>query len=500
MRKALIGESNFSLVFVLSALLLILGVSAAWYVKHLYRGLSDILDLNVASVRAAEELEIALRDIHSRLNRAIYEGPARDIAVITELQRDTDRWLAEARRLATTEQEQELMQRVAAGYEHFKEELERSLKISNQPEAQAEMRELIDTILTREIIAPTHQYLDYNEETMLHFAHKHRVMSDRFSWVLLATCISGCFGGFALGVHASRRHRQQMVELNLPLSLAAGKLSEVVGPVRLATTLDLPELKRILEVMAIEVTQVVTRLHKSREKALQSEKLAAIGQLAAGTAHEIRNPLMSIKLLIQAAILDAEKNPLQREDLRLIDQEISRLERTVQNLLDYARPPRLHKDSFTLDQLLQNCVDLIRKRAAMQGVVIQQKLRAPLEPIEGDLEQLQQVLLNLLLNALEAMPGGGQLCIEAFEKDPQHVEIRTVDAGAGIPEELLPHIFEPFFSSKSSGTGLGLSISKQIIEAHHGSISARNLEAGGTAVAFILPKIQPEHSARKELV
>lgn len=483
--------TGFSLVLVLSTMLLVLGVSAAWYVQHLYKGLSDVLDLNVASVRAAEELEIALRDIHSRLYRVVYDRSAVDLEAIERLQGETDRWLGEAERLATTPREQELMQRVSRGYEHFKFELHRSLANPDQLEAQVEMRDLIDNILTKEIIVPTHEYLDYNEETMVSFAKKHRISSSRFSWVLLVTCVSGCFGGFALGMHASRRHRKQMVELNLPLSFAAGKLSEVLGPVRLATTLDLGELKRILEVMAEEVARLVTRLQKSHEKALQTEKLAAIGQLAAGTAHEIRNPLMSIKLLIQAALVNPQKSALSSDDLQLIEQEICRLERTVQSLLDYARPQCLARRPLSIKSLLKNCLALVEKQATLKGISVSEQLPSDLPLVEGDAQQLQQVLLNLLLNAVEAVPEGGQIRVEVDQaNDSDQLEVRTLDNGHGIPENLLPQIFEPFTSTKRSGTGLGLSISKQIIEAHAGRIFAENLPGGGAMVAFTLPKAQ----------
>jgi signal transduction histidine kinase len=299
--------------------------------------------------------------------------------------------------------------------------------------------------------------------------------------------IVGSFGGFFAGLKASRRLRRSMVELNLPLSLAAGRLSEVVGPVRLSTSLDLEELKRVLEAMAGEVDKVVVRLQKSQEEVLRSEKLAAVGQLAAGTAHEIRNPLMSIKLLVQAALNDPDNSALNEGDYRLIVQEISRLEKTVQNLLDFAKPPLIERQRVGIESVISYCLSLISGRASIQNVSIKKDIKARSLEVEADSQQLQQVLLNLFINALDAMPEGGQLTLVVEQADSSQVKVSLKDSGGGIPENILPQMFEPFVSSKESGIGLGLSISQKIIEAHHGAMFAHNRASGGSTVGFSIP-------------
>jgi len=489
MRISRFKTAAFPLVYFLSALLFILSCGAAWYVRHLYQDLSVVLELNVASVRAAEELEIALREIHTRLNRLEYPPKNYEISGISKLQRDTQKWLDEATRLATTEPEQSLMKKVNQGYQHFMTEIDAVLSGTVDAHADPAMRELIDHILIEEIIPPAHEYLDLNEETMLSVTSAHQILSNRFSWLLFIVGICGSTGGFFAGMDASRRLRRSMIELNLPLSLTAGKLSEVVGPIRLSTTLNLSELKRVLDVIAEEVEQVVAKLQRSQQEALKSEKLVAIGQLAAGTAHEIRNPLMSIKLLVQSALTDPILAPLTFDDLQLIDQEITRLERTVQNLLDFSKPATISKKFVKLEKIISYCVSLIAGRASIQGVRIINSIHDHSLAISVDYQQLQQVILNLLINSLEAMAEGGEIQIntEFIDPDKSGIRILLSDTGSGIREDLLASIFQPFVSSKESGTGLGLSISKKIIEAHNGRIRAENRLQGGAVFAVELP-------------
>lgn len=489
-------QSTFlSPIFFLSSLLLLLGGIGAWYVQHLYADLATVLESNVVSVRAAEELEIGLREIRSRFNDYTYRKDSADFAAIFSLRATTDHWLEEATRFGTSHQEQEIIGRLKIGYDRFFKQLD-AIEQNPTLSDNQDMRHLIDVILTKEIIGPAHEYLDFNEATMTSVVAEQKRFSRRMSFSLLGIGICGCVGGFFAGMHASMRLKRTMVELNLPLSLTAGKLSEVVGPILVSTSLDLKELKRILETISIEVEQVVLRLQKTQQEVLHSEKLAAIGQLAAGTAHEIRNPLMSIKLLVQSALHNSTsvtQTLIATEDLKLIEQEISRLERTVQNLLDFARPPALAWSQFSLKDLVEHCIILVSGRAKVQRVTIHRQTTAECS-VSGDYQQLQQVLLNLLINSLDATPAGGEVIVLlehdlTAQTETQRFKVSVRDSGQGIPAAILPTIFEPFVSSKDSGTGLGLSVSKQIIEAHKGEVFAENQSNGGAVVGFVIPAI-----------
>jgi signal transduction histidine kinase len=350
---------------------------------------------------------------------------------------------------------------------------------------------LINEILTKEIIVPAHEYLEFNEATMLAVSREHRIFSKRIANGLVLIGICGSIGGFGAGVLVARRMARSLVELNLPLTLAAGKLSEIVGPIRIATNVNMAELKNLLDVIAVEVERVVMRLHKAQEEMLRSEKLAAIGQLAAGTAHELRNPLMSIKLLVQSAIL--RDDPLKKDDLTMMEQELSRVERTVQNLLEFARQPQMIVEPINPAALIDQCLRLVQGRAQIQGVSIETHLENKTLPILADPSQLTQVILNILMNSLDACRHGDAIAITLKSElngtlpDRPCVRIIVEDTGKGIAPELLPKVFDPFISDKASGTGLGLSICKQIVEAHKGEIFASNRPSHGAIVGFTLP-------------
>jgi PAS domain S-box-containing protein len=225
-----------------------------------------------------------------------------------------------------------------------------------------------------------------------------------------------------------------------------------------------------------------------RERQLvRAEQMAAIGQVAAGVAHEIRNPLTSIKGLVQVNLREADARGLPAEDLRVIEHEVRRMERTLQTFLDFARPPKPDRRRLEPAAVIDRVYALVGGRARKQRVAL--RLLRPGEPVwlDGDQDQLQQLLLNLVLNALDAMPDGGAVEIDLRPPCDGHVELFVRDTGPGIAPHVLPKVFETFVSSKETGVGLGLPVSRRIAEDHGGSLTAYNLPDGGACFALRLP-------------
>jgi signal transduction histidine kinase len=290
------------------------------------------------------------------------------------------------------------------------------------------------------------------------------------------------------------------VQLTVPIRDAAGRLNQVVGPITISSCWGLDELALELRTMAEHVGDVVEQLQKSQREILRAEQLAALGQLAAGLAHELRNPLMSVKLLAQAASERYQLGLLRAKDLLALEEVSIQLERSVQTILDFARPPRLEKSRFHLAGVIEQTAELISVRAMQQGVQIELEADAG-TAIEADAVQLRQVLLNVLLNALDATPGGGFIRLHSsmLENGPagrKLVKICISDTGCGLPFELGDRVFEPFVSTKDTGVGLGLSISKRIIELHGGTITAQNGAAGGALITIFLPCLQHDSPLR----
>jgi signal transduction histidine kinase len=294
------------------------------------------------------------------------------------------------------------------------------------------------------------------------------------------------------------------VQLSVPIRDAAGKLNEVVGPITLSASWGLQELEELLHRMAGQISTIVERLQRSQREVLRAEQLAALGQLAAGMAHELRNPLMSMKLLVQSAAETGEAARLEGRDLQVLLDAISRVERSLQAFLDFARSPAPEKRTLDIGRVVEQTVQLVSGRAECQAVRIECDEAAAPVCIKADVGQVQQVLLNLLLNALDAMPRGGTVRIEwAVEEEPQSdgqpapsdramepalwLSLRVSDSGAGLPAGLGERIFEPFVTSKETGIGLGLPICRRIVEAHGGKIAAASRPEGGATFTIRLP-------------
>jgi two-component system sensor histidine kinase HydH len=233
----------------------------------------------------------------------------------------------------------------------------------------------------------------------------------------------------------------------------------------------------------------LTEVHSLRKEIVRNQRLASVGRLAAGVAHEIRNPLSSIKGF---ATYFKERYRNIAEDRNIADimiQEVDRLNRVVGQLLELARPINIAKRPIAVESLIANSLNVIARQATEKGIRIQTRLSSAVGEVCVDADKISQVLLNLYLNAIESMEEGGDLGIELTGHwDKKQIEIRISDTGACIRKEDLAHIFDPYFTSKASGTGLGLAIVHNIIEAHDGEIKVQSRPGAGTAVSVFLPE------------
>jgi len=234
------------------------------------------------------------------------------------------------------------------------------------------------------------------------------------------------------------------------------------------------------------------KLKQSQESLLQSEKMALIGKLAAGTAHSIRNPLTSVKMRLFSLNRSAALSNNQREDLNVISGEIVQINKIVENFLEFARPPKLVTKLMSPSAVVDSAVYLLEQRLRSYHVNLKIKRSGNLPETLIDPEQLKEVLVNIIINACEAMKNGGAIIIreEAGEIDPQRKAdvIRISDNGEGIPEEIKKNIFDPFFTTKEEGTGLGLSIAFNIIHEHGGTIEVQSKQGKGTDFIITLPR------------
>ncbi|MBP1601044.1 MAG: integral rane sensor signal transduction histidine kinase [Acidobacteria bacterium] len=237
-----------------------------------------------------------------------------------------------------------------------------------------------------------------------------------------------------------------------------------------------------------KVEDRTSQVKAMQNQLLQAEKLAAIGKLAAGVAHEINNPLTGILTSGSLMLEDVPPDDPRHEELKIIVDETMRCRKIVKGLLDFARQTKPQKQAVSLNQVIADVVNLVGKQAAFRDIDIQMDLAADLPAVMADQDQMRQVVLNAVLNAAEAMHQGGELRFTSrHDSAGKTVEVSIADTGPGVPDDIKDKIFDPFFTTKKTGTGLGLAIAYGIVDRHGGTISIRSRPGHGTTVVFRIP-------------
>jgi PAS domain S-box-containing protein len=239
---------------------------------------------------------------------------------------------------------------------------------------------------------------------------------------------------------------------------------------------------------AVEISRDITRDINVQKMMMQQEKLASVGRLSAGVAHEINNPLTTILTTAMLIQEDLEPDDPTYADLSIIANEALRCRKIVTNLLNFARQTQPDKKKHNLNDIIAACISLTQKQAAFKDVSVTHALSESLPQTRVDKGQIEQAMINLIINAIEATPAGGDIHVSTRLSDRQgYIQIVISDTGEGIPDERIARIFDPFFTTKENGTGLGLAITHGIIEQHGGTIEASSILRQGTTFTITLP-------------
>jgi len=241
-----------------------------------------------------------------------------------------------------------------------------------------------------------------------------------------------------------------------------------------------------------EIAVKTKTLLKAQDELIRRERLAALGELSAGIAHEIRNPLTSIKILINSLVSELPERLRKSEDVAVINGEIERLNSIITQFLEYARPAEPVFEQVNVKEVISQTISLVSARVKARKVEMSLHLPDHDVAVHGDPRQLKQVFLNIILNAVQSMDGGGTLTVELRHspgggKNLDTASIIMKDTGAGIAPENLKKLFTPFFSTKKDGVGLGLSIAQSIVLKHNGTIGVESEPGKGTAFTIQLP-------------
>lgn len=311
----------------------------------------------------------------------------------------------------------------------------------------------------------------------------YRVMLVRMLVLLLGLPV-----GVSLGWRVARRLESEVSQIAVTLGDTESLSDSRQMEFRITRQSRFEDVQRQAERVVDRLRYFASELQSVRQEVIQSERLAAVGELAAGVAHELRNPLTSVKLLLQHAAKRGGELQLSGEQGALILGEIRRMESTIQGLLDFSRTPVLHRVSHDLRTTLQRSMNLVEGRLVQSGIRLEVQMGDEPLLVYADSEQLNQVFVNLLLNAAEAMPAGGLVTVRLTgSEDCSVARVEILDTGPGISPEIQGRLFEPFATTKERGTGLGLAICRRIVRDHAGQIQADNRPDGGALFRVELP-------------
>jgi signal transduction histidine kinase len=459
--------------------LLLLGLCTATAV-YLYRQqatTAHMLEEHVVSRKIDYELETTIADLI-----AVHRDGSDQAETLQERIRTL---LTSIQAVAHKEEERSLVRQLVHSFTRYHQSWDTG--VAREPTSADEAATAAVMLLETETLPLCRQLRDYHSLRIEQVAAAYRQTMHWMAWGLASVGSIGALAGLILGYSVAQRLRHSIYQLSVRVQDAAGKLRQPLSTVILTADSDLHQVNEQMQGIVREIERVVAQLQQREREVLRADQLVAVGQMAAGVAHELRNPLTSIKMLVQANCEEAEARGLPVEDLQIIEQEIRRMERCLQTFLDFARPPQPERRPVSLAVLVQRMFTLVEGRARKQHVTLHFRPPTPPVIVEADADQMQQLLVNLALNALDAMPQGGSLDISIGVPVHGQVELRVHDTGPGIAPALLPRLFEPFASSKETGLGLGLVVSRRIAESHGGNLWVTNPPLGGACFILRLP-------------
>jgi signal transduction histidine kinase len=477
----------------LGGLLAVACLASTWYLNRLQSELARTVRHDAAQLEVASELQVRLRQL--RLHSVLYAAdpsPARREQV-AEDRRLVAAALAEAREACREPDDLTLLETIERGYREYEARLGSDTPPSDRLLSGAEFIRWADAHPVQGLLAPCQQLAERQRERMDHSAGRSEAQTTWAGRLLLGLGLAGALAGLLSGYATARGLTRRAAQLSVRVQAVQSQLDQEIGAVTVAS--PAANLDEQLDRVVGRVTEVCRKLQEQERDLLRAEQLAAVGQLAAGVAHEVRNPLTGVKFLVEGALRPTNPAPLTGEDLRLIRQEIVRIERTVQGLLDFARMPPPDRRPHDLRVLVAEAAGLARSRAERKSVAVRVELPGEAVAVSADRDQMLSLLTNLLFNAIDATPPGGEARATVCASPGGALQVEVTDTGPGIDTAIAERLFTPFATSKPTGTGLGLSVARRIARDHGGTLIAANRPEGGACFTLTLPA---EEVARAE--
>jgi signal transduction histidine kinase len=459
------------------------GLVTIWHTGATDALLTSLIDKNMASFQAAEGLEIALLKQKGYLTYFFLDGDPEWLDQLQQDNRSFVGWLNKAHISATTPAMNNILNKIDTKYRDYvlqREEVIKLYKAGRREEGAKLHWEVRRQYL--EIFDLCDNYKLISQGVISQVKKDSRAQANFIKTLALVVMPSVLLLGLLLAYILVKQLLAPIRQLSLETGVRAGSPGQ--GD-------EVQALSRRVHDLIDNVDLAQSKLERSQEHLLQSEKMAMVGKLAAGVAHSIRNPLTSVKMRLFSLGRTLDFTPTQHEDFEVISEEIRHIDTIVANFLEYSRPPKLVMQKISPSDVVDMALQLLRHRLEAYNVEVKLKRSRPLPEVWADPDQLKEVLVNLLTNACEAMVGGGSIIIQEGETFLQSVgqvvTIQVSDNGPGIPESIQDKILQPFFSTKEEGTGLGLSIATRILGEHGGWLTLESREGQGTTFTINLP-------------
>jgi len=471
---------------------LTMSIATSCYVLWLDASYQQMFDENIASATAAGVLQEKIWQFHAELITE-WDRTANWSDRLAAFEKELATQLAALNASVTTPEERKLAESLQRQIQRYRDALGTLLRPETQPsEHDLAGRQAQLFTIAAEASRRSDRIRQINDElSQTATARRIRVRNVVLAGRSVASVLISALG-IAFGWWTANRLKKSVTQIQVTLHDPSASNHGDLGTVQVHGGDELASIRKQVELVVDRLRRTGEELRSAQDEVLRSERLAAIGGLAAGVAHELRNPLTSVKLLLQHAASRGGDAVVAAPRVALILDEIDRMEGTIQGLLDFSRPAQPQRKLHDLRTTIERALHLVEGRAEKQQV--ETELNLGLDPlwVNGDAQQLHQVFVNLLINGIEAMPTGGMLSVSlAREPESGEVTVEIVDTGEGIPADLLPRLFEPFATAKERGTGLGLAVSRRILQEHNGGIAVRARSPRGTIFQVTLPTATP---------
>jgi len=460
------------------------GIVLVWYTYSMQDLLAAITEKNMASLQTAQSLETALVSQKGFVSYYFLDSDPDWLRQLGEYRQIFKDRLEAAKQEAQSETQRQAVNRIKEQYNRYIDIKDRVIADFMAGERRT------DTALLREsrdeffkILNLCERYKEINARNIRLSKEKSAAQAEQlralaYSAILIELLLAA-FLAYVLVIHILTPVRQLIIEV------------EREKPGHRENGDEINALSRSIRGLIDDVDQTQSELRRSRETLQQAEKMALVGRLAAGMAHSIRNPFTSVKMRLFSLNRSLELNEEQEEDFDVISAEIRHIDTIVQNFLEFSRPPKLQMQSISPSNVVDSTIQLLGHRLRSYDVQLKIERQQPLPVVSADQEQLKEVMVNIIVNACEAMGRGGTITIQeevvSGDSVPPSACIKISDTGPGIPSNIIEKILQPFFTTKEQGTGLGLSIAARVITEHGGRIDISSAVGHGATFLISLP-------------